>query len=184
MFSESAYPPSWKPVTSCRNNLIAVCWAHTNQGIDMCTLSLCSGDKQSLQSNNAFFYNCQTSQYFVWLCRNATVVSHSCLIFLMLIFNFPHLFVMITAWSLKFIQSLKSALFYNKVGHHVAFCIQTAYCITLLLTVFTVLWIDPGSHIQECVSKYCKCLFSSVGQSCKEIKSITFLCIYGLRKKG
>lgn len=65
MFSESVYPPSRKPVTSCRNDLIAVCWVHTNQGIDMCTLSLCSGNRQSLQKwYDAFFSldNCQTSQ--------------------------------------------------------------------------------------------------------------------------
>lgn len=69
MFSESVSPPSWKPVTSCRNDLIAVCWAHTNQGIDMCTLSLYSGNRQSLQSCNAFSppYNCQTSQYCLLL---------------------------------------------------------------------------------------------------------------------
>lgn len=89
MFSECARPRSRKPVTSCRNNLIAVCWAHTNQGIDMCTLSLCSGDRQSLQSYNAFFpHNCQTSQYFARLHRNATVASHSHLLFLGLMFNF------------------------------------------------------------------------------------------------
>lgn len=40
MFSESVYPPSRRPVTSCRNNLIAVCRAHTNQSIGMWTLSV------------------------------------------------------------------------------------------------------------------------------------------------
>lgn len=39
MFSESVYSRSRSPVTSCSNDLIAVCRAHTNQGIDMCTLS-------------------------------------------------------------------------------------------------------------------------------------------------
>lgn len=80
MFSEFVYPPSRKPVTSCRDDLIAVCWTHTNQGIDMCTLSLCPGNGQSLcKSGNAslfatvklhnILFNCiempQTSQTFL-----------------------------------------------------------------------------------------------------------------------
>lgn len=65
MFSESVSPPSWKPVTSCRNDLIAVCWAHTNQGIDMCTLSLYSGNRQSLQSCNAFSPPLQLSNFTI-----------------------------------------------------------------------------------------------------------------------
>lgn len=80
MFSESVSPPSWKPVTSCRNDLIAVCWAHTNQGIDMCTLSLYSGNRQSLQSCNAFspltivkLHNTVCCSY-----RNATDVPSPC----------------------------------------------------------------------------------------------------------
>lgn len=44
MFSESVYSASRTPVTSCRNNLIAVCWPQTNHGIDMCTLSLGKGE--------------------------------------------------------------------------------------------------------------------------------------------
>lgn len=44
MFSESVYSASRKPVTSCRNDLIAVCWPQTNHGIDMCALSLGTGE--------------------------------------------------------------------------------------------------------------------------------------------
>lgn len=40
MFSESVYSPSRKPVARCKNDLIAVGWAHTNQDIDMWTLYL------------------------------------------------------------------------------------------------------------------------------------------------
>lgn len=74
MFCESVYPPSRKPVTSCRNDLKAVCWAHTNQDIDMCTLSPCSGNRQSLQKScNVFFPDdCQTSPHSVRLYRIAT----------------------------------------------------------------------------------------------------------------
>lgn len=62
MFSESVYSPSRKPVSSCRNDLIAVCWSQTNQSIDMCTLSLRSEDGQSLHKF-VHFYCPQTSQY-------------------------------------------------------------------------------------------------------------------------
>lgn len=51
MFSESVYPPSWRPVTGYRNNLIAVCWAHTNQGTGMCTLSSCFGSRQTFHKS-------------------------------------------------------------------------------------------------------------------------------------
>lgn len=66
MFSESVYSPSRKPVSSCRNDLIAVCWSQTNQSIDMCTLSLRSEDGQSLHKFVHFYYP-QTSQYEIGL---------------------------------------------------------------------------------------------------------------------
>lgn len=62
MFSESVYSPSRKPVSSCRNEVIAVCWSQTNQSIDMCTLALHSEDGQSLHKFVQMNYF-QTSQY-------------------------------------------------------------------------------------------------------------------------
>lgn len=64
MFSESVYSPSRKPVSSRRNDLIAVCWSQTNQSIDMCTLSLRCEDGQSLHKF-LHFHHSQTSQYTI-----------------------------------------------------------------------------------------------------------------------
>lgn len=79
MFSESVYSPSRKPVSSRRNDLIAVCWSQTNQSIDMCTLSLRSEDGQSLHKFVYFCYS-QTSQYEIGLHkRNPLFLRRSCL---------------------------------------------------------------------------------------------------------
>lgn len=56
LFSERVCPPSRTPVRRSTNHLIAVCWVHTNQAIDMCTLSFFP-----------FPYDCQTSQWPIWL---------------------------------------------------------------------------------------------------------------------
>ena len=107
MFSESVYPPSRNPVTSCRNDLIAVCWAHTNQSIDMCTLSLCSRDRVSLQELLCFFFpNCQTSHYFVWLYTWMPQSSPTLVCFFL--GSISNFFLIYFWWFLTFLQTLKS----------------------------------------------------------------------------
>lgn len=79
MFSESVYSPSRKPVSSRRNDLIAVCWSQTNQSIDMCTLSLRCEDGQSLHKF-LHFHHSQTSPYTIGLQnRNPLCIRHVCL---------------------------------------------------------------------------------------------------------